>query len=524
MNLIMKKLNSWCSSLILLMCVCVYSYELGRNLNSLVIENVEVSGMSVDRFEYVNVTFVNVSFRNVAFERCSMCSVRFINSTLVNVRLYSSHLKSIVIESSRLEMILNENSELNNLKVSGSILSDCLIVSEESRPVMISGVYIESSNVSGVSILNAKVSDMSLNSSKMVNIRTTGVLYSNYSLYSSLYKSESVYSNNINRKCVNFDSYEDCKCFYCDLNVEYCSYVHMHTPFLLKDDRLSCNMFHYIDRDSATISKCALGLYNSSLIEKCNRDIKRYESFEYENTPTADLILRKMTVNSGTTSRIYKNIFCAICNGERLDNLEFNSLFNSYKFKTFEDPPSYIYDIENPLLSVDNFVKLMLLDDTIKSVNDHISFRKSINACSRFVSTCTDFSNMDDVYKCYWYPSAYRLQEVNEVYTIYRNKYCAKCNRITETYCSYSYSTLNIKRFPYVYIHVDKTRLLNMSSNWLRIEKETIEVGDNDNSLPNMQYNCTELERKSIDIYELSGYVSRQNNYTLQPLSLASSI
>ena len=499
----------------------VWCYELSTKLDSVVIRYEDILTQNVNGCDYNNVSFVYVTFRNIQFKQCNMSDIRFINSTFINLRLYEVSISLMTIKNSRLELVLNENSQMSNVTILSSVLSECITISEESAPIKISNMSITNSNISYIKLVNVVFSNVSVYNTRFVNVDTTDVYSYNLSLYSSSLvprsrqtncssnlstfisvRDQNRYASSYNRY---FSSYDDYYCFYCDLDVKLCPLVNTDTPFLEEDMTRECNMLHPSEIHSATISRCGSRSYKPSIIDKCHRDINKYESFEYLKTPAADLILRKMTVNSVNTSLIYKNIYCAICNNEFGENLEFNPIYNGYKGQMKHDePPSYIYDITHQMRDPNRFIKLMLLDISLFSTSNHIQFINKVKSCSRFVSTCTDFSNMDDVYRCYWYPAAYRIHmEVEYIFTIYRNKYCAKCNNVKEVSCRYPNVPFTF-RFQYILIKINLTLLLNSSSNWLIIEHETYR---DDMAIIRYDSIARKLERESSDIFEIRPYL-----------------
>ena len=505
-NSLIMQINS-CVIYVLLI-VSVWCYELPSRMDSVTIENEVVSKSEVVDCEYRNVSFVNVTLRNVGFHRCNMSNISYISSKIVNLRLYEVRMSWLSINNSKFEIVSSVNSEISDVSISNSILLECVVVSEDSKPISISYMSIVNSSISEVNIINVIFANISLYDSKVINMGTTDVVSHNLSVYSSLNSSTFESSENtlswsyVDSKLNNFNSYDEFRCFYCDLDIKFCPSVSPGTPFVTGVNNRECNMLHPIEVYSSTISRCGPGVYNTSLIDKCHRNINEYESFEYLSLPVADLILRKITVHSKNSSSIYKNIFCGICNNEKVEDLVFNPIYNVYNGWSSDEPPSYIYDIKNQMTNPTRFVKLMLLDISLFSMNEEIPFKHEITTCSRFVSTCTDFSNMDDVYRCYWYPAAYRLHaEVGEIYTIYRNKYCAKCNNKKEVGCTYPIVVLGLFRFEYISISSNLTQLLN-SSNWLTIKSEPFY----ENTVVQYDSIAREFERESFDVFEIKRY------------------
>ena len=195
---------------------------------------------------------------------------------------------------------------------------------------------------------------------------------------------------------------ENCYCHECEKFADCCNDLRKKgkTDF----NRYKCNIKLNQNRGFIySISSCDKKWPNDDIKENCERDFIKNK------------IINKIPVYSKVGNFTYKNVFCAKCNFEAINNL-----------KPFE-------------LHVENELEDCLLENKTEcnfsyTINDPIVTRRCFNA----IDSCPENISIDnkELVKNCSEQVAYRFYFANESNLIYKNKYCAICNGVNESLLS----------------------------------------------------------------------------------------
>jgi hypothetical protein len=218
---------------------------------------------------------------------------------------------------------------------------------------------------------------------------------------------------------------------------DYCKNSDIHSDFncMCQD----CDLFNDCCKDVTIASHPESGIYKCNIklaennkwiysIEKCAQSWVATYSFgnklDLKNQCENDMnnqVLTSIPVYSASTNQVYKNVFCAVCNNENLMN-------EQVKFFEISDQDADIQyeNMENSEFkeSIVNYLTNKSLVFNLPSQVDPKLFRK----CIKSIDTCPLNSSLLDIELCNNH-TAYRYSSLRR---IYKNKFCAKCNGISD--------------------------------------------------------------------------------------------
>lgn len=164
----------------------------------------------------------------------------------------------------------------------------------------------------------------------------------------------------------------------------------------------------------------------TSLKEKC----ENYDSLTNNSNTSMDddFLIHLVPVFSRQTNLIYKNIYCAVCNIERIDldrvlflEIDYNFLNETANDNETESASKIIRNQQTLFDTIRKSQNTELIYNLPLDGNESLPFR----ICKKAIDTCADSANPEINSQCASEPTAYRYSHFG---VLYRNKYCAMCN------------------------------------------------------------------------------------------------